>query len=47
MDRLVERVGIGEGLVGEMMGLEIAPDGFDVVGESRRGSHPPRSQIRT
>jgi hypothetical protein len=26
MDGLVERVGIGEGLVGEVMGLEIAPD---------------------
>lgn len=31
MDGSIERVGIDEGLVGEMMGLEIAPDGFDVV----------------
>ena len=31
MDGLIERVGIDEGLVGEMMGLEIAPDGFDVI----------------
>ena len=31
MDGLVERVGIGEGLVGKVVGLEIAPDGFDVV----------------
>jgi hypothetical protein len=27
----VEVVGVGEGLVGEMVGFEIAPDGFDVV----------------
>ncbi len=31
MDSSVERVGVGEGLVGEVMRLEIAPDGFDVV----------------
>src|SRR5271157_4075242 len=31
MDGLVERVGVGEGLVGEVMGLEIAPDRLDVV----------------
>lgn len=31
MDGLVKRVGVGEGLVGEVMRLEIAPDGFDVV----------------
>ena len=31
MDGSVERVGVGEGLVGEVMGLEIVPDGFDVV----------------
>lgn len=31
MDRLVECVGISEGLVGEMMRLEVAPDGLDVV----------------
>jgi len=31
MDGLIERVGIGEGFVGEMMGLEIAPDGLDRV----------------
>jgi hypothetical protein len=31
MEGLIERVGIDEGLVGEMMGLEIAPDGFDVT----------------
>jgi len=27
----VEVVGVGEGLVGEVMGFEIAPDGLDVV----------------
>lgn len=31
MDRLVECVGVSEGLVGEMMRLEVAPDGLDVV----------------
>ncbi len=31
MDGLVERVGVGESLVGEVMRLEIAPDDFDVV----------------
>src|SRR5271169_3201529 len=31
MDGLVERVGVGEGLVGEVMGLKIAPDRLDVV----------------
>ena len=31
MDGLIERVGIDEGFVGEMMGLEIAPDGLDVI----------------
>jgi len=31
VDRLVECVGVGEGLVGEMMRLEVAPDGLDVV----------------
>ncbi len=31
MDGLIERVGIDEGLVGEIMRLEIAPDGFDVI----------------
>jgi hypothetical protein len=31
MDRLVECVGISEGLMGEMMRLEVAPDEFDVV----------------
>ena len=31
MDRLVECVGVGESLVGEMMRLEVAPDGLDVV----------------
>ena len=31
VDRLVESVGIGEGLVSEMMRLEVAPDGLDVV----------------
>lgn len=31
MDGFVKRVGIGERLVGKVMGLEIAPDGFDVV----------------
>ena len=31
VDGLVERGDIGEGLMGEVMRLEIAPDGFDVV----------------
>lgn len=31
MNGLVQRVSIGEGLVGKVMGLEIAPDGFDIV----------------
>ena len=31
MDGLVERGGVGEGLVGEMMGLEVAPDELDIV----------------
>jgi hypothetical protein len=31
VDRLVECVGVGESLVGEMMRLEVAPDEFDVV----------------
>ena len=31
MDCLVEGVRVGEGLVGEMMRLEVAPDEFDVV----------------
>ena len=31
MVRLVEEAWIGEGLVGEMAGFEIAPDDFDVV----------------
>jgi hypothetical protein len=31
MDGLVERSGVGEGLVGEVMGLEVAPDRLDVV----------------
>ena len=31
VDGLVEVCGIGEGLMGEVMRLEIAPDGFDVV----------------
>jgi len=31
VDGLVERVDILEGLVGEMVGLEVAPDRFDVV----------------
>jgi hypothetical protein len=32
MDGLVERGGVGEGLVDEVMGLEVALDRFDVVG---------------
>ena len=36
---LVERVAILEGLVSEMMGLEVAPDGFDELkGGTRLGS---------
>jgi hypothetical protein len=31
VDRLVECVSVGEGLMGEMMRLEVAPDGLDVV----------------
>ena len=31
MDGAVEGVGVSEGLVGEMMGLEIVPDNLDVV----------------
>ena len=31
MDGLFERVGVGEGLVGKMMDLEVAPDRLDVV----------------
>ena len=31
MDGLVERVGVGEGLVGEVMGLEVAPDRLDFI----------------
>jgi putative transposase len=31
VDALVEDVGISEGLVGEMMGLEVTPDDLDVV----------------
>ena len=31
MDGVVERGGVGEGLVGEVMGLKIAPDRLDVV----------------
>src|SRR5271168_3413934 len=31
MDGVVERGGVGEGLVGEMMRLEVAPHRFDVV----------------
>jgi hypothetical protein len=31
MDGLIERAGVGEGVVGEAMGLEVAPDRLDVV----------------
>ena len=31
MDWGIECIGVGEGLMGEMMRLEVAPDGFDVV----------------
>ena len=31
MDGSVESVGVGEGLVGEVMGLEVAPDRLDVI----------------
>jgi hypothetical protein len=31
MDGGVEFFGVGEGLVSEVMGFEVAPDGFDVV----------------
>jgi hypothetical protein len=31
VDGAVEGVDVGEGLVGEMMGLEVVPDQFDVV----------------
>ena len=31
MDGLVECCDFGEGLVGEVMSLEVAPDGLDVV----------------
>lgn len=31
MDCGIECIGVGEGLMGEMMRLEVAPDGFDVV----------------
>ena len=31
MDRLVEDIRIGEGLMSQMAGFEIAPDDFDVV----------------
>ena len=31
VDGLVEDVRVGEGLVGEMMGLEIVPDNLDIV----------------
>jgi hypothetical protein len=35
VDGLVEDLCVGEGLMGEIMGFEVAPDGFDVV-EFRR-----------
>jgi hypothetical protein len=44
MDCKVERVCIGEGPVGEVVGLEIAPDGFDVV-QLRRVFGQPRNVI--
>ena len=31
VDGLVERVDIGEGLMGEVMRLEVVPDDFDIV----------------
>ena len=31
MDSGIECIGVGEGLMGEMMRLEVAPDAFDVV----------------
>ncbi len=31
MDRLIERADVGEGLMSEVMGLEIVPDDLDVV----------------
>jgi FMN phosphatase YigB (HAD superfamily) len=31
MDCCIEGIGVGEGLMGEMMRLEVAPDAFDVV----------------
>src|ERR1700723_2178064 len=31
VDGVVERDGVGEGLVGEVMGLEVAPDRLDVI----------------
>jgi hypothetical protein len=31
MDCGIEGIGVGEGLMREMMRLEVAPDGFDVV----------------
>ena len=40
MDRLVDCVGVSEGLVGEMVCLQVAPDGLDVV-EFRRGFGQP------
>ena len=42
---LFERDGVGEGLVGEVMGLEVAPDRLDVIEFGRVfGSHSTVSQ---
>jgi len=32
MDGLFERGGVGEGLVGEVIGFEIVPDRLDIIG---------------
>ena len=49
MDGAIERVGVGEGLVGEMMGFEIVPDNLNVIklggvfGQPFDGEHVARS----
>ena len=43
MDGAIERVGVGEGLVGEMMGFEIVPDNLNVIElGGMRGRPAPR-----
>ena len=49
MDGLVKRVGVDEGLVGEVMGLEIAPDRLDVIefGQPTTKTYPLVSQTES